>query len=151
MLYSKNKFKLGPEDLNLLSPAAGSKMLSLQVRLTTCSCVTAHHCPGIMTFQDFYECGICHHYCKRGPGSPFTLRSDDHRRLLGQWQNLCNVLRSQCSQRLRLTVICDCEDFQTALEVVKPLKNFPTFFSCSIRLGQSPNDQLRRLAEETAS
>ena len=39
---------------------------------------------------------------------------------------------------------------QTAYEVVQPLQGFPKIASCSIRLGQFPDDSIRQLAETTA-
>ena len=150
VLYSANVFKLGPEDLPLLKPRGYARLSSLQIRLTACSCVTGHSCPGLAAFQDLYDCEACHYYCDRGSGSPFSLSSYNDRRLLDQWQVLCRILGAQCGPNLRLMLVCDCENVQTALKIVEPLKFLPTIAKCAIRLGQSPNDELRRLAENAA-
>jgi hypothetical protein len=46
-------------------------------------------------------------------------------------------------------MICDTANYEVAMEVVEPLSKMPTLRACSIRLGQTPNHELRRLAQAT--
>ena len=150
ILYSRNKFKLELSTLDqlYLNPAMYSRLHSLQISLTRCSCVTNHYCQDLNYFIDGDQFNTCHTACKRGPGAPLAVQTD--KALLAQWRAWIKILQSNCSVNLRLTLICDCKNLQTALQVVSPLRGLPKITSCSIRLGQSPNDQLRQLAESKA-
>ena len=150
IMYSRNKFKVDFRQRVLLTHRACLKMTSLHIRLTACSCVKGHTCQDVATYTEGEQCLICHYACKCGPELPLTLTSEKDRTLLSFWQRFCANLETCCSPILRFTLICDCDDFQTALEVVKPLQSFPQLASCSIRLGQSPDDELRQVAEATA-
>ena len=147
ILYSRNKFKLDRTTLNVLTHRAFAKLHSLQTRLTECSCVTGHNCQGLTPYE-IYECLNCHRACKRGSGEP--LDNDRDAPLLDCWRNFVTKLRSNCSPTLNLTIICDCENFQTASAFVILLETLPTISSFSVRLGQSPNHHFRQLAEHTS-
>ena len=110
VLYSRNKFMLSPKTLACLAPAAFPLIKSLQVRLTSCSCVKDHWCSRLALWQDMDECDACHRHCKRGSGRPITLESYKGTPLIGQWQELCDIIRSRCNPRLNLTFICDCQN-----------------------------------------
>jgi hypothetical protein len=169
VLYSQNKFvvdlprwvslltnglDLDQDRFGLLSRHAISKVRSVQFTMTHCPCVGGHECPGMKEncWEEGLECSVCHIACKRGSGRPLSAEEPTSQALFELWRSLCAVLRSSGSALAKLTVIGDCKDLQTAREVTTPLQGFPTLESCSIRLGQSPNDdELMKLAEATAN
>ena len=85
LLYSQNKFKV---DLAIarysLTPLAYSKMTSLQIRLTACSCITGHQCGG-SSFAEGVNCSICHPACWKGSEPPLSLADRESEKRLSCW------------------------------------------------------------------
>ena len=80
-----------------------------------------------------------------GPGSYARSRGNS-------WRAFCsNLQKRNTTQLKRFTLICDCKDRETGLEVVDPLRHLPTLDYASIRLGQSFQRDLYKLAEDTAN
>lgn len=140
----KTKFRILLDDQVKLSPEAVGKMTSLHVRLNTCSCVTNH------TSEDpLGRCADCHRKCKRGPDPPLSDKSDLDAAVLQRWSNFCKARGGTLKPEMRFTVICDCVDVAAAKQVVQPMQSFPKLTECAIRLGQSPEMDLRQIAEDT--
>jgi len=144
ILYSQNKFRILLDDQVKLSPEAVGKMTSLHVRLNTCSCVTNHICE-----DPLGRCADCHQKCKRGPDPPLSDKSDLDAAVLQRWSNFCKARGGTLKPEMRFTVICDGVDVAAAKQVVQPMQSFPKLTECAIRLGQSPEMDLRQLAEDT--
>lgn len=125
-------------------------LTSLEVQLTSCSCVTGHECPDVQAYESHIRCESCHLGCKRGKGKPFSLNEVDTKAELSLWHTFCTALKNGCTSSFqRLTVICDCVDVTTALQVVLPLQGFRTIENATIRLGQLYNSDLKKIAEQT--
>ena len=98
-------------------------------------------------------CKDCHHYCKRGYGAPLDLARNGHKVLMARWSTFCWSLQKQLISRpagdFRLVLTCDCKNEDTAQSIVRSLSEFPILQHATIRLGQSTNEILRILAENT--
>lgn len=147
-LYARNVILLGPALLRIPVIALGL-LTSLQVRLTSCSCIAGHYCPNLKEYTEFDSCKSCHALCKRGNGNPLYRNRD--RDILTRWHKLCVAIRDNCSASLNFTFICDCVDLDTALEATQFLDSFPTLKSVNIRLGQTPYSALGDLAIKVAN
>ncbi|PPR00207.1 hypothetical protein CVT26_009074 [Gymnopilus dilepis] len=146
VLYSQNKFKVLLGKTVKLDPKAIAKMTSLSIRLNMCSCLLGHLCNEPMNDH----CHNCHAMCRRGRDMPLSRNSDMFEDVIGEWTQACKILQSAVRPDMRLNIICDCADVETAQMIAEPLRSLPKVTECSIRLGQSPAMEWRQLAEETA-
>lgn len=156
IMYSENKFVLLSHGKVTVSPKAVRKMVSLCVRLNTCSCVLNHPCanPGGKRWAanrtaDQNRCPECHLQCRRGSDSPLSEQSITDRDKIYRWQGLCKPLKTNLGSHMRLNIIGDCTNLVMAHQVVRPMERFPNLAECAIRLGQSRDSALLRLAETT--
>jgi len=149
ILYSQNKFKLLLERNHPLAPKAVARMTSLCIRLNMCSCTPHHFCQHPLENGIRHRCDICHALCKRGKDPPLSITPTQGMGVFSQWLEVCKILQTGLGPEMRLSVICDCADMETAQEIVKPMGGLPTMSECSIRLGQSPFMQWRQIAEST--
>jgi len=149
ILYSRNKFKLLLEQNFPLAPRAVAKMTSLCIRLNMCSCVPHHFCQHPLKNSIRHRCDICHALCKRGRDSPLTVTPTQGMGIFSKWLEVCKLLQTGLGPEMRLSVICDCADMETAQQIVRPMAGLPTVSECSIRLGQSPFMEWRQIAEST--
>jgi hypothetical protein len=58
-----------------------------------------------------------------------------------------DALQSIRPYELRVSVVCDTLDYNTANQILAPIQHFPPLASCAIRLGQLPDSHLSLLAE----
>ena len=152
ILYSENKFRVcrtkpeGLLPLQRLGPKPLASMTSLCVGLDACRCFKVPRTSaGSRRIRN--EC-IAHP--ASGQDGPLGKISRYDRSVISEWRRLCGYIARHIPQsQLKLTVLCDTADYETAEEVVKPLLGLPTLQDCSIRLGQRPSHKLRRLAELT--
>ena len=154
ILYGRNKFFFTRDALLVFNARQCERLTSLHVCLTSCSCITGHECQRTPWFQEGLRCEDCHASCRRGSSLPFSLDVPEDYAVLMSWWNLCFKLQQGQDPRgpkLKLAFVCDCRGWQTALEVVAPLNYLSSSLSsCSVRLGQSPDENPRRLAEHMA-
>jgi len=156
IMYSENKFVLLLDGKITVSPKAVRKMVSLCVRLNTCSCVRNHACvnPRAKTWAgdrtaDKNRCPDCHVQCRRGSDSPLSEQSITDMDKIYCWQEICKLLETNLGSHMRLNIIGDCSNIVMARQVVQPMERFPKLAECAIRLGQSRDSALLRLAEST--
>ncbi|KAF2013432.1 hypothetical protein BU24DRAFT_424429 [Aaosphaeria arxii CBS 175.79] len=155
MLYSRNKFILtasgpggGLSCFQKLGTDGLSMITSLTIALTSCSCTPGHICN-----LPERDCA-CHFTCKRGYDDPLLKCSRRAIRLLDDLQTTLSKLAEHGNpSQLRLSVICDCADIPTAEFMVQPIS--PAFKEkplreCAIRLGQTPSEDLRKIAERAS-
>jgi hypothetical protein len=152
VLYSENEFKICRSRHGGFLPLlrmAGSTLRtinSLSIRLNTCSCRPRRG------HKDQRRCDY-HQTCKGstfGRDKPLNSISRNDKSVISDWKSVCARVSSNIQPfRLRLFVICDTANYEVATEVVEPLSKMPTLQVCSIRLGQTPNHELRCLARAT--
>jgi hypothetical protein len=71
--------------------------------------------------------------------------------LLTEWEKTVEHIAQHVKpSTLRLNLICDVEDIETAQQVVQPLSQLPTLLDCSIRFNFVPEPDLQTLARSTA-
>jgi hypothetical protein len=154
VFYSENKFKIcrsrhgGFLPLHRMAGSTLDSITSLSIRLNACSCRSGRK------HKDQRRCDY-HQTCKGGAGGrdkPLDTISRNDKAVISDWRSVCARISSNIQPfHLRLFVICDTANYQVATEVVEPLANMPTLRACSIRLGQTPNHELRRLAQATVN
>ncbi|KAI0849909.1 hypothetical protein F5Y00DRAFT_261015 [Daldinia vernicosa] len=82
---------------------------------------------------------------------PIVSTIPDHRSLLERWENTARFIGSRIeTQNLKLGLICDVDDEETAYLAVKPLRYLHTLSSCEIRLSNKPNSRLENIARKAA-
>ena len=78
---------------------------------------------------------------------PLGSVSRNDKDIILEWNRLCkHIARCIPPHRLRLSLICDVEDAETAQEVIEPMRQLPLLSACSIRLSTGPDHNLRRMA-----
>ena len=154
ILYSENSFRIsrsnqqGLRPLTNLNPKALVSLRSITIRLRSSSCVTHHDCT-----QPPRDCG-CHPLCNTHNlhDKPLSYKAHEDQIILDEWASLVDKIalhiRPSC---LRLSVVCDVEDSQTALSFLKPFSRLPKLRGCAIRLGRSPDLTLQYLAQQTSN
>lgn len=151
IFYSENKFTIfgsgigGLSRLRKLNAERLFSITSLTISFTSCSCVPDHVCDLPRRKCD------CHLLCKRGNGWPLAKHRSN--RLAKELKFFCDRLVSFGNPSgLRLALICDCRDIETAQRIVEPLSAFhiKPLQECAIRLGQKPSVELRMVAEDAA-
>lgn len=152
ILYSRNKFRVcrtrpgGLRPLQRLGSKALASMRSLCVGLSACPC-HKNSDAYVVTMNVLKRC-ICDLESRQD--GPLGRVSAYDRSVISEWSRLCGYIGAHIAQsQMRLTLLCDTVDYETAEEVVKPLLGLPTLKDCSIRLGRRPCHKLRRLAELT--
>ncbi|PPQ84178.1 hypothetical protein CVT26_015258 [Gymnopilus dilepis] len=148
ILYSRNKFKYYIKDDIQLNWEGVRIMTSLCIRLNTCSCVPGHFCDHPRSDIPSERCKVCHSTCRRGRDPPLSANSPDAKEVVEKWVAFSGILVKNLRPEMRLTVISDCADLESAQKVVDSLKVFPTLSQYSVRLGQSPSMPWRKVAED---
>lgn len=175
ILYTENRFRVcqtlahGLRPLLDLSPYAVAYLRTLSIRLNRCCCTGYEPCElktGLFEEVEGY-CGKCHSGggCRGGRDVPLQLRTklngstaeaqgtshQQDAQTLYLWREVANHLSKHVQPgKLRLSVICDCADEETAQHVTMPLTSLPRLAACDIRLGQRPNTSQADLAQKTA-
>lgn len=151
ILYSENKFRIcrsnprGLLRLRNLGPRALASLTSLSVSLNGCPCNVEHCIRGTR-----HRCHACTYYPPRDCDKPLGRISRYDRSVISEWSGLASRIATHISpSKLSLVLICDSADYETAVEVVQPLKVMPMLKECLIRLDQRFNPELRRLVEVT--
>jgi hypothetical protein len=153
ILYRENKFKIcrsrhgGFLPLHYMAGPTLESITSLSIRLNACLCRPKHK------HRDQRQCN-CHQTCKGGTcgrDKPLGTVSRNDKSAILDWNSVCAKISSNIHPSyLRLFVVCDTTNYEVAMEVIEPLLKMPTLRACSIRLGQTPNHELRRLAQTIA-
>lgn len=151
ILYSENKFRIcrsnprGLLPLRNLGRRALASLTSLSVSLNACPCNAEHCLRGIR-----YHCRACTYCPPRDCDKPLGRISRYDRSVISEWSSLVSRIAIHISpSKLRLVLICESADYETAFEAVQPLKVMPMLKECLIRLDQRPNHEFRRLTEVT--
>jgi len=146
-LYSTNSFFIRYRDpgnlraLSNLTPKSLSCLTCLRVHLNVASCDARNAC------SDGYPIQRSNHYRHDKPLGTF---SHQEQTTLCKWQGLARRIATHIKPfKLRLYLICDAKDHETAEEVVRPLLSFPTLADCAIRLGRRPDIRNQDLAQKT--
>ncbi|KAL2185620.1 hypothetical protein L209DRAFT_691292 [Thermothelomyces heterothallicus CBS 203.75] len=171
LLYSANEFVLHYETpgslqpLLALTPPVLSALASLKIVLTQTAC---HH-PAEKTWV-YLDCcvrGYSKLHCRRFhigihqlplPHSPPGADNDDPSAaatdLLSEWHAAASHLSSHITPgRLELGLVCDIDpQHQDAIDLanraLEPLRHLPLLRDCHIRLCETPNPRLSRLARD---
>lgn len=155
ILYSENKFTVdrsgsrGLKPLQNLSSEAVTALRSLTVRLNNCSCIYGHSSFPLHRAFEPREIAPCHELCEKYGfhNKPIGNRARQDKALLQAWYELVDSLAPQISPGLiKLSIICDTKDLDTACQVMAPLSQFPLLKNCSIRLAESPDWRVFLLA-----
>lgn len=161
ILYSENSFTIAKSDswglrpLHKLSTTALSCLCVLTVRLNSCECIYEGAFQSLSNIQgsEFEGLLSCHPLCKgyEAHDKPLRSRARQHAAILQEWQDTISRLAVYCRlDSLRLDLICDTQDMETAHDVVSRLSPIQSLKACSIRLGQNPSWQHSTLARQTA-
>lgn len=131
-IYSSNSFTVsrhglgGLGNLEKLSILALKSLQILTINLNDCS---------------FQQCHV----------QPLGSVSRADKNVLKQWARICRHLALHLTpSQLRLCIICDCEDWDTAREVTRTASVLPLLQHCAIRLSAHRDETLRQLAKHTA-
>ena len=149
ILYGSNYFCISREPprglsmLERLSDLALQSLRVLVVRLNDC-----------FPDENWPYC-YCTRWAFRGRHpehlpSPLGNVSRFDRGVLSQWKRICSLLQTHVAARqLKLYVICDCADIETAREVTRSMEILPTLADCAIRIALDRKPELIDLAEKT--
>ncbi|KAK9795797.1 hypothetical protein SCARD494_04768 [Seiridium cardinale] len=161
ILYSENSFIISRSDawglkpLRNLNTTALSSLRILTIRLNNCECL---YDGAFQHLQDFQGADLglfsCHPLCQPYGFHDQPLRSQarQHMDLLREWQGMVYRLAAYCRlDSLRLDLICNTQDTETAHDVVNSLSPIPNLRACSIRLSQNPSWQHFSLAAQAVS
>lgn len=161
ILYSENSFTIGRSDswglkpLRNLNVSALSCLRVLTVRLNHCECLYEGEFRSLRSiqgpeFQGLFSCHpLCQHYGAHD--QPLRSRARQHAAILQEWQDMVGRLAAHCRlESLRLDLVCDTQDMETAHDVVNRLSPLQNLGACSIRLSQRPSWQHSALARQTA-
>ena len=150
VLYSRNKFRLSLQQDICLEEKYAAHMTSLCVRLNMSSYVPNHFCNRLLSAIISERWEACNAMCKRGRDPPLSLFTSYGFDLIRRWTEICKILENSVRPEMRLSVICDCADGETAQKVVAPLQSIRRRIAgCSIRLGELPHMKWQHLAEDT--
>ncbi|KAE9368669.1 hypothetical protein N431DRAFT_486151 [Stipitochalara longipes BDJ] len=144
LFYSRNHFNVcqtndgGFSGLLSIRPTALSWLTSLSIELSVCECADDS--------GDDNLTGSCSHHWQHHvlsiPGNQQFLRSAMlHSRSIEmtKWKTLCQHLAaSVTSHQLKLWIICEVNNIETAKEITAPLTEPPVLRLCSIRLNSEP-------------
>ena len=154
ILYSENKFTInyrgarGLRPLRNLSRQALQALQSLTIRLNNCSCIYG--------FSWYTESIIrpCHTLCEEHAlhDRPISNSARQDISLLQEWTTLIERFTAEIhTGRLKLSLVCDVKNPETAHHVIAPLNNIPRLKDCAIRLGKSPDWEIHSLARESVT
>ncbi|KAI0382528.1 hypothetical protein F5Y04DRAFT_252861 [Hypomontagnella monticulosa] len=160
ILYSKNSFTIsrsnpwGLKPLRNLNPYALSCLRVLNICLNDCECRYNGAFQSLRTVQGPEVQGLflCHPACRRYGfhNKPLRHQARQDAATLLEFDNIIARLAAHCQlESLRLDVVCDTEDLETAHEVVRRLLLIQKLGDCSIRLSQKPSWQHSALAKQT--
>jgi hypothetical protein len=148
-LYSENKFKIcrsghgGFLPLYRMPGTTLASITSLSIRINACPCRPRH------SSKDERTCSY-HHSCRGGSDKPLNKISRNDKSAIHDWKSISARIPSNIRPfYLRLFVICDNANYDVATDIIEPLLNMPILSACSIRLGQAPNHEFCRLAQNT--
>ena len=126
ILYGHNKFKIQPEAHEDLAPLW---------RLSS---------------NAFHSLTSLHISFDVNHGKLLYFKSKDDAAFLAEWAELSNFMADMVAPlQVNFSLSCDCYDSATAVEVCKPILQWPTMKSCAIRLSQLPDEELRWISERT--
>lgn len=132
-----------------LRPASVRSLSDLTILLNASSCIDGFPCCGSTCHDQAFTKRACMDLDQHD--QPLQLSSVHGQEVMAEWTETARFLSDHVRpQRLRLHVVCDVADFETAKAVVQPLMAFARLRSCDFRLGRDPRDDLRALAAETA-
>ncbi|KAI1271570.1 hypothetical protein F5Y07DRAFT_340680 [Xylaria sp. FL0933] len=162
ILYSENSFTIGRSDswglkpLRNLNPSALSCLRTLTVRLNTCQCFYRQPFYFLQSCQDTESQPLfaCHPLCRRygTHDQPLRSRARQHAAILQEWKTTVSRLAIHCrSELLRLDLVCDTEDIETAHHVIDSLSPIQNLKTCSIRLSRTPSWEHSALAQQAVS
>ena len=152
ILYSENSFQIsrsnrrGLKPLRNLNPKALASLRSITIRLRSNSCIIGHNCR-----TPPRDCG-CHPLCNTQNlhDKPLSHSARQDRAILEEWSSLIDKISVHVRPSfLRMSVVCDVKNDQTALLFLEPFFRVPRLRDCAIRLGQKPNLALQYRAERT--
>ncbi|KAI0514614.1 hypothetical protein F5B22DRAFT_610166 [Xylaria bambusicola] len=162
ILYSENSFTTSRSDswglkpLQNLSPSTLSCLRTLTIRLNTCQCFYRQRFIFLENHQnvDSQPLFQCHPWCQQygHHDRPLRSRARQHATLLQEWKAVVNRLAIHCHlELLRLDLVCDTEDIETAHHVIDSLSPIQNLRACSIRLSQKPSWEHSALAQRAVS
>ncbi|KAI1735799.1 hypothetical protein F4680DRAFT_297979 [Xylaria scruposa] len=162
ILYSENSFMIAKSDswglkpLQNLSPTALSCLRTLTIRLNSCQCFYLQPFHFLEVYKDTESQPLftCHPLCQQYGvhDQPLRSRARQHAAILQEWKTTVSRLAVHCrSESLRLDLVCNTEDIETAHHVIDSLSPIQNLRACSIRLSQKPSWEHSALAQRAVS
>jgi hypothetical protein len=162
ILYSENSFTISRSDswglkpLQNLSPSALSCLRTLTIRLNTCECFYSQPFRFLAVHQHTESQPLfkCHPLCQQYDvhDQPLRSRARQHAAILQEWKAIVSRLAIHCrSESLRLDLVCDTKDIETAHHVINDLLPIHRLRACSIRLSRDPSWEHSSLAQWAVS
>ncbi|KAI0187806.1 hypothetical protein F4808DRAFT_354860 [Astrocystis sublimbata] len=159
ILYSENSFTICRSDargwgpLKTLNTSALLCFHKLTIRLNRCDCLYNGAFQHWKESQDAKLIGLysCHPLCQQYDAHDRPLRSSPRQdaAALQDWQDIVRRLATFCMlESLRLDIVCDTQDMETAHHVINQLSIIPQLRACSIRLSVDSNPQYSALARQ---
>jgi len=153
VLYGRNHFvisRISPGGLmgvfNLGATALGS-LTSLTISLNESKAACQDRGPEGCS----HDCEECVEGMRDTTPTLLSCVSRHDKSIIREWSNLCeHIARFITPSRLRLCLVCDVADFETAQRITQPMLNLPILLACSIRFSTNSNVGLRSLARTTA-
>lgn len=158
IFYSQNRFKIhytkpgGLLALQNLGPRRLSILTTLSIHLNERRYCIVDDNPIISACNCFcYNCSWTGCSCEDIADDRLLAPTSRHyKSVILAWERFCKSSAPHIqSCRLRLCLVCDTDNYDTAKAVLAPLLEFPTLKECSIRLSLEPDPELRRLAKTT--
>lgn len=152
IFYGENRFAVSrraPRGLRILerfgeSTLAEIKLLIVWINLESCDSLCCGHRER--------KCGNGYVHCSHplSHDEPMSHTSISDQAIISQWQRICVKLsRSVLPGQLKLYIICDCEDLQTAKMITEPLTTLPMLRDAALRLRRDYDKQAQSLVENT--
>lgn len=152
MLYGENRFALtrrAPRGLKLLERVTASSLQKvgfLIVRLNMSNC--DGQCCGVKD----QNCGSVYGSCTQPEKHDALLdyKIASHKLIILQWEKMCQRLATLVQPgTLKLYLICDCANLETAQMIAQPLTQLPLLTDCAVRLAYHRDKEILALAKAT--
>lgn len=148
ILFGRNTFLVqadsgeGLRVLQAMRPTSLAAIKCLMLRLSPYPCKCGEeHIPLIHDHEEFNYNDTAHALNATSPAGQAQLR---------RWRAVCRSLSSGAPGQLRLCLIWDVLDLNTANEIIAPLYELPHLKECTLRFKQTKNSGLAQLASTTS-
>jgi len=138
-----------PRGLRILERFSESTLVEIKFLIVW---INLQSCDTLCCGQRKRNCGNVYVHCSQPTNhdEPLTHTSISDQAIIFQWQRICSMLlRSVFPGQLKLYIICDCEDLQTAKMITEPLTMLPSLRDAALRFRRDHDKRIQILAENT--